>query len=66
MDGRDDLMWQPAGAARADTCPACGFAVEVADDAFLGEFVWCENCGAELEVISLDPARLELFEEEEK
>jgi len=47
-------------------CPACGVAVSLAEDIVLGEVVWCDHCGAELEVISVEPVRLELFEEEEK
>ena len=46
--------------------PACGATVQLDAEVVLGEIVWCDACGAELEVISLDPPTLELFEEEEK
>lgn len=48
------------------TCPACGDDVGMPDDAVLGEVIWCYSCGVELEVVSLDPPRVVLFEEEEK
>lgn len=47
-------------------CPACGFAVVLDDEVVLGEVIWCTACGAELEVVSLEPVVLALFEEEEK
>jgi|GEM_PF-1238031 alpha-aminoadipate carrier protein LysW len=49
-----------------EACPACGVKVTLEPDVVLGEVVWCANCGAELEVVSLDPIRVDLFEEEEK
>jgi lysine biosynthesis protein LysW len=36
------------------------------EDVVLGEVVWCFSCGIELEVVSLEPLRVVLFEEEEK
>jgi alpha-aminoadipate carrier protein LysW len=50
----------------AEVCPACGARLETASDLELGEILWCEHCGAELEVVSTDPLRIDLFEEEEK
>jgi lysine biosynthesis protein LysW len=47
-------------------CPACGELVDVPEAAVLGEAVWCPACGAELEVVSTQPASLLLYEEEEK
>jgi alpha-aminoadipate carrier protein LysW len=47
-------------------CPACGAGVALPEGAVLGEVLACDHCGVELEVISLDPARLDFFEEEEK
>jgi len=49
-----------------ESCPACGSTVPMSEDVVLGEVVWCGHCGAELEVVSVEPIRLELFEEEEK
>lgn len=51
---------------RTVPCSACGLDVAIPDDAMLGEVVFCDACGAELEVISLDPLRVGLYEEEEK
>jgi alpha-aminoadipate carrier protein LysW len=40
--------------------------VSLADDAVEGEIVQCPDCGVELEVMSLQPLRLELAPEEEE
>ena len=47
-------------------CPACGEPLNLDPEVVLGEVVWCDHCGVELEVISTEPVQLELFEEEEK
>ncbi len=47
-------------------CPACGEDMGLPDDLVLGEVVWCYSCGVELEVVSLEPLHVALFEEEEK
>lgn len=47
-------------------CPACGVDVPMPPDVVVGEIFVCAHCGAEIEVISLGPTRLEFFEEEEK
>jgi alpha-aminoadipate carrier protein LysW len=47
-------------------CPECGEEVRVLEDMVAGELIECNNCGLELEIISLDPLTLEIFEEEEK
>jgi len=39
-------------------CPVCAADVNLADDAMAGELIVCEDCGAELEIVSLDPAKL--------
>jgi alpha-aminoadipate carrier protein LysW len=54
------------GSRRTEVCPACGDDMGLPDDIVLGEVVWCFSCGIELEVVSLEPVRIELFEEEEK
>ncbi|MFT4540056.1 MAG: alpha-aminoadipate carrier protein LysW [Planctomycetota bacterium] len=40
------------------TCPLCEAAVELPSDAMLGEVLSCNDCGAELEVTSLEPVQL--------
>ncbi|GMV41208.1 MAG: hypothetical protein AMXMBFR64_29240 [Myxococcales bacterium] len=47
-------------------CPECGEDVELPEDVEEGEIVECDNCGAELDVTSLDPPEVMLFEEDEK
>ncbi|MBM3208674.1 lysine biosynthesis protein LysW [Candidatus Shapirobacteria bacterium] len=45
-------------------CPDCQKEVLVSGDAEVGEIIECENCGAEMEIVSLDPPRVLLIEEE--
>lgn len=35
-------------------CPGCFFEFEVEDDAMVGEIISCPDCGAELEIVSID------------
>ena len=39
-------------------CPVCAASVTIADDAMAGEVLVCEDCGAELEIIKLEPIEL--------
>lgn len=39
-------------------CPVCAAEVTVANDAISGELLVCEDCGAELELINVDPVEL--------
>ena len=39
-------------------CPVCAAEIQLADDAMAGELLVCEDCGAELELTSLDPVTL--------
>ena len=39
-------------------CPICAADISLADDTMAGEIVVCDDCGAELEVTSLDPVEL--------
>lgn len=39
-------------------CPVCGAEVSVTDDVVEGELLVCDDCGTELEVISVDPPKL--------
>jgi len=41
-------------------CPECESVVGLSDDAERGEVVQCAECGAELEVVGLEPARFVL------
>lgn len=47
-------------------CPECGVDVAFPEGAVVGEILTCANCGALLDVVSLDPPEVMLFEEEEK
>ena len=38
----------------------------VPDDVLEGELIVCDHCGVELEVLSMNPPKLAIFEEEEK
>lgn len=46
-------------------CPECDAGLSLGDPE-RGEIVECVDCGAELEVMSTDPIRLELAPEEEE
>ena len=39
-------------------CPICAADVAVAKDAIAGEVLTCDDCGAELELTSIDPVAL--------
>jgi alpha-aminoadipate/glutamate carrier protein LysW len=47
------------------TCPECEGAVTLRDP-LQGEIIPCSDCGADLEVVSLNPVRLELAPEEQE
>ncbi len=47
-------------------CPECGASVDLESDVVDGEIIVCEECGAELEVISANPLELALAPEEEE
>ena len=36
-------------------CRECGAAIDVAEDVMQGEILACGDCGAELEVVSVEP-----------
>lgn len=48
------------------SCPECTSDIEVPTDALEGELLVCDHCGVELELVSRNPVKVELFEEEEK
>ena len=39
-------------------CPVCAAEITIADDAMAGEVIVCDDCGAELEIIALQPIEL--------
>ncbi len=47
-------------------CPGCDADVTIADDTEVGEIITCGDCGAELEVRSLDPVTVEEAPQEEE
>ena len=48
------------------TCPECGATISLGATIEKGEIVQCADCGAELEVTSLEPVELVLAPEEEE
>lgn len=44
-------------------CPECEAEVHVDLDMDKGDIISCEECGAELEIVGLDPVELDLVEE---
>lgn len=47
-------------------CIECAAAVELPQDAIIGELLICESCDAELEVTNLNPPTVELAPEVEE
>ena len=47
-------------------CPVCGAEITLADDVVKGELLECDDCGSELEVVSLKPVTLEEAPEAEE
>ena len=46
-------------------CLECGREINIDEqEPEIGDIIVCESCGAEHEVISVDPVKLELIEEE--
>lgn len=45
-------------------CPDCKEPIIIPDDNEVGEIVDCQNCGAEVEIISLNPPQVTLVIEE--
>lgn len=43
-------------------CPECDEEVYVDADSEQGDTVTCDECGAELEIVGLDPFELDLYE----
>ena len=49
----------------ATDCPECEEKVFVDAESEQGDIVTCDECGAELEVVGLDPVELDLYEEKD-
>ena len=47
-------------------CPECAADVAIPGDAMDNEIIACADCGAELEIMSLDPLEIELAPEVEE
>ncbi|HWR54542.1 MAG TPA: hypothetical protein VN428_25765 [Bryobacteraceae bacterium] len=48
------------------TCPVCDAGIDVEEDELdEGETISCDECGADLKVLGVDPLELEPLEEEE-
>ena len=47
-------------------CPVCGSEIELEDGVRENEIIDCETCGAELEVITLNPLTFEEAPEEQE
>lgn len=47
----------------ATVCPECDNPLDIEDEMDEGETVQCEECGTELEVVSVDPLELAPVEE---
>jgi len=49
------------------SCPACEAVIDMEDDEFEeGQTVDCPDCGAELEIVSINPVELRVLQEEEE
>jgi alpha-aminoadipate carrier protein LysW len=48
---------------RMTMCPECDGQLRIPEDAMQGEIIPCADCGAELEVLSLDPLEVGLAPE---
>ena len=47
-------------------CPECATEVELPSDVMQNEILDCPTCGIELEVVSVDPLKVDLAPEEEE
>jgi len=45
-------------------CKDCDESIKVKDEIKVGEIVECQNCGAEMEIVNLEPLEVSLIEEE--
>ena len=47
-------------------CPECDAKIELASGTEVGEIIVCSDCGVDLEVTALDPAKVQLAPMEEE
>ena len=45
-------------------CPDCQTVLVIPKEAPVGEIIECTNCGAEIELVSKNPLKIEILEEE--
>ncbi len=45
-------------------CPDCQQEIELGPEPVVGDVIECEHCAAELEIVSLDPLKTAIIEEE--
>ena len=45
-------------------CPFCKKEVVIENDRKVGEYIECQNCKAEMQILSLEPLEVSLLEEE--
>ena len=45
-------------------CPDCEETIIIPDDGQVGEILECQNCGAEVEIVSVNPPQVSLIVEE--
>ena len=62
---RNTLMRNTLSATTAE-CPECGATIAFSDAPVLHELIRCSDCGAELEVVALEPLALDLAPTEEE
>ena len=48
------------GCVHYELCPGCGAESPIDTDLFVNDIIVCPECGAEVEVISMDPVVFEL------
>jgi alpha-aminoadipate/glutamate carrier protein LysW len=52
--------------ATVATCPECSAELNLGDNVVQGEIVQCPDCGVDLEVVAVNPLKLELAPMEEE
>lgn len=65
-DNITQIVYHNKDATRMVECLECGTNFDLPDNIKIGEVIDCPNCGAQLEVFSIDPPVIDIFEEEEK